>query len=162
MPTRTPARKGSTELDRRRAVTEAFVDLVNQVPDAPEGDITDLLGPILAAASWEDLQRQDGLPSSKMLAQTHSKVRVDMIAKKVSEKDSLTGYYLLCDGVNLATGEAFRFTAGGGQAVAVLSRLYVLGALPAYVEFTPVSTTSGNDAINAVVLGRDPSIVIDG
>lgn len=161
MPTRNIAPRKGAQVDRRTAVITQFVDLVNQVPDAPEGDITDLLGPLLAAKSWEDLQQSEGIPSSKALAQTHTKVRVDMIAKKVSDKDSLTGYYLLCDAVNLTTGEQFRFTAGGEQAVVVLSQLYVLKALPAYVEFVAVATTSGNDAINAVVLGRDPSTVID-
>ena len=142
-------RPGGQDLARREQVTAAFVQLVNQVPDAPEGDITDLLGPILAAKSWEELNTLDNLPSSKtMLGHT---VRVDAIAKKVSEKDTLTGYYLLCEGIDTTTGYKGRFTAGGEQAVAVLSQLHVLGALPALVEFVGVEVDSGNTAVNCKV-----------
>lgn len=156
----TPAQRPGGALATREAVTAAFVQLVNQVPDAPEGDITDILGPILAAANWEDLNSVDNLPSSKTMV--GHEVRVNSIAKKVSEKDTLTGYYLLCEGIDLDTGYRGRFTAGGEQAVAVLSQLHVLGALPAKVKFTAVTLTSGNEAINCKVLDTYPGATIDG
>lgn len=143
------------------AIREAFAVMVNQVPEAAPGDIADIIGPILQATSWEDLQLEDALPSSKTL--TGVRLRVESIARKPSDKDSVTGFYLLCKGARLDTGELVKFTAGGEQAVAVLTKLYLLGALPAFVEFRSVATTSGNDAINCAVLGVDPSKkVIDG
>lgn len=157
-----PARRtAGTEVSTRDQVIEKFVNLVNLVPDAPAGDITDLLGPILAAATWEDLQNTEGIPSSKSLAKAGHKIRVDDIAKKVSDKTSLTGYYLLCNGVDIDSGEVVRFTAGGAQAVAVLSQLHVLRALPAFVQFIAVGLLDGNEAINAVVLGSNPGRTID-
>lgn len=157
----TPAKGNrNTDAARVQAVTAAFVQLVNQVPDAPEGDITDLLGPILAAKSWEELNTLDNLPSSKTMID-HD-VRVNSIAKKVSEKDTLTGYYLLCDGIDLTTGYRGRFTAGGEQAVAVLSQLHVLRALPAKVRFLGVEVSSGNTAVNCKVVETYPGQTIDG
>ncbi len=157
-----PARtKGSEVLLSRDRITERFVALVNQVPEAAAGDITDLLGPILAAASWEELQNTETVPSSKSLAVRGDKIRVMDIARKVSDKTSITGYYLMCNGVNLDTGEALRFTAGGSQAVAVLSQLHVLGALPAFVQFIEVALADGNTAVNCKVLGVDPGRIVD-
>jgi len=156
----TPAKSnGNTGLARKEAVTAAFVQLVNQVPDAPEGDITDLLGPILAAASWEELNTLDNLPSSKTMV--GHEVRIDTAAKKVSEKDTMTGYYLLCEGVDFESGYKGRFTLGGEQAVAVVSKLYVLRALPAKVKFVEVPVTSGNTAINCQVLETYPNRTVD-
>lgn len=152
---------GGGHLAKREAVVAQFVQLVNQVPDAPEGDITDLLGPILAAQDWEDLNMADALPSSKTLV--GHEIRVDSIAKKVSDKESITGYYLLCDGIDFTTGETdLRFTAGGAQAVAVLSQLYVLRSLPAKVRFDAVDAGAGNTAINCKVLDTYPGATIDG
>lgn len=135
---------------RRRAAEAAFIQLVNQVPDAPEGDFLDLLGPILAAASWEVLADNDKLPSSKTLVGVE--LKLDSIAKKVSDKKSITGYYLFCEGVNLATGEPITWTAGGGQAVAVMSKLHALKALPAKIVYRSVETRGEGDAINCEVL----------
>jgi hypothetical protein len=132
-----------------------------QVPEAAPGDITDLLGPILAAKSWEDLQAKDGLPSSKTLAQTGHRIRVDSVARKLSDMDVLGDSYLLCEGTDLTTGEVIRFTAGGAECVAKLSTLYILGDLPAFVEFVPVDLPDKKQAINCHVLGGDPSKIID-
>lgn len=150
---------GGFDLAKREAIKARFIELVNQVPDAPEGDIADLLGPILAAKSWEELTPLDNLPSSKTMV--GHEVRVDAIAKKVSEKDTMTGYYLLCEGVDFGSGYVGRFTAGGEQAVAVLSQLHVLGALPAKVRFDEIDVTSGNKAINCKVLDTYPRSTID-
>lgn len=151
--------QGST-LARREAVIEAFTDLVLQVPEADAGDIADLLGPILDAQGWEQLGEQGSLPSSKTLVGVQ--LRVDSLSRKPSDNPTRTGFYLLAEGARLDTGEVLRFTAGGEQAVAVLSKLHQLKALPAFVRFDSVSTRSGNDAINCTVLGRDPSRIIDG
>lgn len=152
----------ATQIAKREAIAEQFVQLVLMVPEADPGDITDLLGPILAAQTWEDLQNEDGLPSSKTLAAAGHKIRVDEIHRKISDKDSLTGSYLLCDGSDLDTGEVIRFTAGGSQAVATLSQLHVLKSLPAYVQFVGVPMADGNTAVNCKVLGVIPSNTIDG
>lgn len=157
-----PARRAPAgEVDTRQRITEQFVALVNQVPEAAAGDITDLLGPIMAAASWEELQNTETVPSSKTLAVHGDKIKVLDIARKVSDKTSITGYYLMCNGVNIDTGEAIRFTAGGSQAVAVLSQLHVLRALPAFVQFVEVALPDGNTAINCKVLGVDPGRIVD-
>lgn len=157
-----PARRAPAgQVDTRQQITEQFVALVNQVPEAAAGDITDLLGPIMAAASWEELRNSEEVPSSKSLAARGDKIRVDSIARKVSDKTSITGYYLMCDGVNIDTGDVLRFTAGGSQAVAVLSKLYTLRQLPAYVQFVEVPLADGNTAVNCKVLGVDPSRIVD-
>lgn len=137
-------------LEKRQQTLAAFVALVNLVPDAPEGDVTDLLGPILAAQSWEDLAKDTTLPSSKTL--TDIPIRLESIAKRVSDKESITGYYLICDGFNMDTGESLRFTAGGGEAVAKMAQLHVLHELPAKIKFVPVQLPDGNIAINCKVL----------
>ena len=157
----TPAKSPDSALDVKRAeLVAAFVQLVNRVPDAPDGDITDLLGPILAAQDWEELNQSDKLPSSKTMI-GHD-IRVNTIAKKVSDKNSLTGYYLLCEGIDFATGYVGRFTVGGAQAVAVLSQLHVLGKLPAKVRFDEVPNEKGEGpAINCRVLDIYENAVID-
>lgn len=146
-------------LARREATMEAFTALVLTVPEAEAGDIADLLGPILAALDWEELNNVSTLPSSKTL--TGRQLRVDSIARKPGDKPSATGFYLLCEGFDISTGEELRFTAGGGHAVAVLSKLHALRALPAYVQFDVAVTTTNQEAINCTVLGRDPSKIID-
>lgn len=149
-----------TTLARREAVIEAFTELVLSVPEATAGDIADLLGPLVGATDWESLNTTDGLPSSKTLVGV--KLRVDSVSRKPSDKPTKTGFYLLCEGFNVDTGEAITWTAGGEQAVAVHAKLRQLGAMPAYVQYASVMTSSGNPAINCTVLGVDPSRVIDG
>lgn len=146
-----PARKPAQDAIpvSRAAILDAFTSLVLSVPEAPEGDIADLLGPIVNATDWEHLNPLDKLPSSKDLV-GHS-LRVESIRRVVSDKDSLTGFYFLASGNDINTGEVLKFTAGGEQSMAVLAKLHTLGNLPAVVKFTPVSTRSGNDAINCTV-----------
>lgn len=148
-----PAKKAAPNLAlaaRREATLVAFKELVNLVPLAEEGDIADLLGPILAAQDWEELNVAGKLPSSKTLVD-HT-VEIQDMRRKVSDQDSLTGYYLLCDAVDLKTAEFIRFSAGGAQAVAVLSKLYVMNLLPARVKFSAVKIADVGEAINAEVL----------
>ncbi len=135
---------------QREAVVAAFVQLVNRVPDEPAGDVTDLLGPILAATTWDGLNTTDKLPSSKTLV--GRELRLEQIGKKVTDKQSLTGYYLFARGVDLETGEPIRWTAGGGQAVAVMSQLHVLRELPAKIRYNAVDLDDGNQAVNCQVL----------
>ena len=146
----TPAPVNESMLAKRQAVLAQFIALVNQIPDAPEGDVTDLLGPILAAQSWEDLAKDTTLPSSKTLVDVPIKLKA--IAKRVSDKDSVTGYYLICDGQRLDTLEDFRFTAGGGEAVAKMAQLHVLRELPARIVFKAVEIEGVGVAINCKVL----------
>lgn len=152
MPKDNTAVASATEamIEKRARTLAAFVALVNMIPDAPEGDVTDLLGPILAAQSWEELAKDTTLPSSKTLVDVP--IRVEAIAKRVSDKDSITGYYLICDGFNMDTGEALRFTAGGGEAVAKLAQLHVLHELPAKIAFKAVEIDGVGTAINCKVL----------
>jgi hypothetical protein len=145
------ATTGDKQLSERQlAVVQSFIQLVNQVPEADAGDITDLLGPILAAATWEELNQADALPSSKTLVD--KELRLESIARKVSDKPSLTGYYLFCEGIDLTTGEKLRWTAGCAQAVAVMSQLHVLRELPAKIVYKAVATDGEGDAINCKVL----------
>lgn len=132
------------------AIMAKFSELVLQVPELESGDISDILGPILSADKWDDLQGQDALPSSKTLIGIP--LRVDSIGRKASDKPTATGFYLQCEGVNANSGEMVRFTAGGEQAVAVLSKLYMLDVLPAMITFVEVPLKSGNNAINCQVM----------
>lgn len=124
-----------------------FSELVTQVPLAEDGDGTELIARILEAESLEDLAEDDGLPSSKDLAPFTC--RVLSIARRQSDNPSMTGFYLIVDGVNTANGEVLRFSAGGEQTVAVLAKLHQLGALPCEVTFTEAQTKGGRTAINA-------------
>jgi hypothetical protein len=153
----TPAKSKSSEPAvpvSRDAIAEAFAALVYLVPEAAPGDVMDIIGPILQATDWEQLNNTEKLPSSQTLV--GHKLRVEKISRKPSDHPTGTGFYLLCEGVDLETGEQLRFTAGGTQAVAVLSKLFTLGNLPAFVQFSEVNTSAGNTAINAAVLGVDP------
>lgn len=152
--------KNDRTLARRAAIREAFVALVNTVPVAEDGDIADLLGPIIGAATWEELADQDLMESSKTLV--GKRIVVESVARAVSDHESLTGFYLQCEGVYPETGESIRFTAGGEHVVATLSKLYVLGALPAEVLFVQTETRSGNDAINCKVVDKMPSRTVEG
>ena len=149
--TKTPAPPlAGTTLAERERITGAFIALVTQVPDEPDGDVADLLGPILAAKSWEELNTVSTLPSSKTLV--GRELRLERVTKKVSDKQSITGYYLFCRGYDMATGEELRWTAGGGQAVAVMSQLHCLGELPAKIRYDAVDVGEGNTAVNCRVL----------
>lgn len=154
------APKQGPTLARRAATLEAFAQLVNMVPEAPDGDIADLLGPILAADNWEQLTETDEPLSSKTLL--NRRLVVNEISRKTSDHQSLTGFFLICEAHDPKTGEAIRFSAGGEHAVAVLSKLYVLGALPALVEFAAAETRSGNDAINCLVHDTMSPTIVNG
>lgn len=147
-------------LARRQATLEAFAQLVTQVPEAADGDIADLLGSIINADSWEDLSGDEEPMSSKTLL--GKRVIVQEISRKTSDHQSLTGFFLICEGWFPDSGEAIRFSCGGEQSVAVLSKLYVLGALPAIIEFRAVETRSGNDAINCVVHDTMSPTIVNG
>ena len=142
---------------RRDQARGEFVALVNQVPDSPPGDVADLLGPILAAGSWEDLDSTGGLPSSKTLIDVP--LRLESITKSVSDKDTLSGYFLMCDGVNMDTGEPIRWSAGGAQAVAVMAKLYVLRSLPAKIVYKAVEIPGVGTAVNCRVLDVFTTVV---
>lgn len=142
----------------RANVEDVFVQLLMSIPEAPEGDVLDVIAPILAAETWEDLQDVPGVLSSKSLAGIQ--LRVTGLTRKSSDYESITSSYLMCEGARLDTGETITFAAGGDQSLAVLAKLYSLGALPAYIRFDPVKTRKGNDALNCIVLGRDPAPVV--
>ena len=146
-------------LANREMIMAEFTALVMSVPEAPEGDVADLIGPILGASSLDDFQRPSKLPASKDLVGIP--LRLDGIARCLSDKPTRTGYYLICEGTRLDTGEVIRWTAGGEQSLAVQARLYTLGMLPAYITYMASSTRSGNDAINCQVNGTAQSETID-
>lgn len=151
---------GDVQPATRGAIIDAFKQLVFQVPEAPEGDITDILGGIIAADNLQALDRPDKLLASKDLVDVP--LRVEDLKRAPSNKDSLTGFYLRVYGTRLDTGEMFWHTAGGEQAVAFLSKLYVLGSLPAHIVYRSVDVGDGNKAINAKLAGPDDRRVVNG
>lgn len=146
-------------LANRETIMAEFTALVMSVPEAPEGDVADIIGPILGAASLDDFQRPAKLPSSKELVGIP--LRLETVERCLSDKPTRTGYYLMCQGARLDTGEVLRWTAGGEQTLAVQARLHSLHMLPAYITYVAASTRSGNDAINCQVNGTGQSETID-
>lgn len=131
------------------AALAQFSELVAQVPDAEDGDGLDIVARILNADTVDELAEDDGLPSTKDLAPFAP--HVQSIAKRASDHQSLTGYYLIVEAVS-THGEPLRFSAGGEQCVALLSKLHQLGAFPCQVSFEATPTKSGNTAINGKVI----------
>lgn len=153
-----PARRDQTLATREETIAQ-FAALVLSIPEAPEGDIADLIADVLNAQTLDDFQRPAKLPASKDLVGIP--LRLDKVERYLSDKPSLTGYYLMCHGARLDTGEVIRWTSGGEQSLAVQARLHHLGMLPAFVTYIASATRSGNDAINCRVDGSAASDVID-
>lgn len=127
------------------AAIAAFQELVNLVPEAVDGDGIDIVARILVADSVAELAEDDGLPSSKDLAPFGCTVTA--VSRRPSDHPGNTGFYLIVDAVS-THGEPIRFSAGGEQSVAMLSKLHVLKAFPCTVTFEKVTTKGGQTAIN--------------
>lgn len=146
-------------LAQRAAIMEQFTQLVLAIPEAPEGDVADIIGRVMTAQNLDDLQADNSLDASKDLLGV--RLRIDTLLRARSDKPTRTGYYLRCSGARLDTGEMLTFTAGGEQSMAVLGQVFALRLLPVYVQFEAAPTRSGNDAINCKVLGTAASNTID-
>lgn len=133
-----------------QAAIAAFANLVTQVPEATDDDGTGIIGRILEANDVSDLMAEDGLPSSQDLA--GKTLRVFSIARRPSDNPSMTGFYLIVEAEEVSTHKEYRHSAGGEQAVAMLSKLHVLGAFPATVRYDEVTTKGGKTAINCKVI----------
>lgn len=127
------------------AAIAQFQELVMQVPVAEDGDGTDIIARVLVADSVEELAADDGLPSSKDLAPFAP--HVQSISRRPSDHPSNTGFYLIVDAIT-THGEPIRFSAGGEQCVAMLSKLHQLGAFPMQCAFEIATTKSGREAVN--------------
>lgn len=126
-----------------------FSELVTMVPEMESSGIESIIDQIMNAETMEDLNMDEGLPSSKDLV--NQMIRVDAVYRRASDNPSRTGFYLICDGTLAEGGGQVRFTAGGEQAVAVLSKLCVMEKFPAVIQFVAVPVKSGFEAINCQV-----------
>lgn len=126
-----------------------FAELVTAVPELESDGLESIIDQILEATELEDFNMDDGLPSSKDLV--NQLIRVDQIHRRASDNPTRTGFYLICDGFRGEGGGSIRFTAGGEQAVAVLSRLHQLGKFPAVIQFVEVALKNQFTAINCQV-----------
>lgn len=103
-------------------------------------------------AEWEDAFKARGLKES-----VGRKFRIRGVrASESNFKDSRSGWYLICDVVDLDSGEADVLTVGGNVAMAQVLGLVKHGNLPWDVQVVAKEspTRSGYTPINLVSLGR--------
>lgn len=134
-----PARAGDPrELDLA-AVTDMAIAMGDSVPEAVSDDGAGIIGNLIGAGSWEDLNTISKLPNGKDM--TGRRIIVQAIARRPSElqaDDDATGvklpYYLVVDAVDERTGESVRWQTSAPALVVPLIKLHGWGKFPALVE----------------------------
>jgi hypothetical protein len=133
------ANAGPTGVADPAAIFDAAVALIEDIPEAPDGDGLGIIGALLDADDWEDLNRDAHLPNGKDVA--GQRLRVSSLARRLSDlgADDGTGgvrlpHYLVIDSVNIDTGEVVRWQTSAPALVVPLAKLHRWGRLPAIVQ----------------------------
>jgi len=115
-------------LASKPALVQAFLGMLDGVPE-PDGDAAaNIVGAILGAETAADLDKP--WDSDGMRELFDQVVIVESITKRPSDYTGGLGVYLGCQCLIEATGERKFVSCGGVSAVAQLVRAHTLGALP--------------------------------
>ena len=142
----------------RGAVLLAARELMALVPDAPEDDGSGILGRILAADDWEDLNSQTSLPNAKDVA--NRTLRYTGVVKRESDletEDDGSGlrldHYLVVDAVDIHNGEVVRFQTSAASVTLAIAKMVAFGKVPFVGTIRPVDkpTRRGFRPLNLTV-----------
>lgn len=153
LPAGTPGPAVMVPADRDAVVAQAIA-LIEEVPEAPESDGTEILDAILNAASWEQLNQSGKLPAAEDMA--GRMLRVTGVWRRPSDlADSLFPHYLVVESIDTHTGELCRWQTSSASPTLVLAKLVKFGKLPAVVKITMADklTARGFRPANIEVLG---------
>ena|ERR1700761_1081463 len=132
--------KGIEQTQMERAVA-MFTEIVNSIPEADDDGSGILLGALMAE-DWMDLNRPTGkLPSLEDITPAALLITRD-ITRHVSDIEGGLPFYLVCDAVNLTTGEPVRFQTSSKVPTIKIAKLYALDALPARVATSKAKTAT--------------------
>lgn len=129
-------------LEAAPGVKEAFLALVDAVPEAGGDAYSRIVAQILAAESVDDLDAPWQANSLRLML--NRPIRVDTIRRMPSDFTEGLGFFLVLDGVELDTGERITATTGSVAIVAQLVRAHSLGELPLTVIARASSRPSAN------------------
>jgi len=134
-----PARAGDPKVFDIAGVVDMALAMASMVPDAVDDDGSGIIGNLLEATSWEDLNAQSKLPNGKdvagrrLIVQALAKRQSDLTADEDSSGIKLP-FYLIVDAVDERTGEAVRWQTSAPALVVPLIKLHGWSKLPALCE----------------------------
>lgn len=109
------------------AVLAEFAKMTTALEAYPEGGLDSILTQIFTATTLDDYNKifdgDRGMP-------VNVNVQIDRIRYAKTDYPGGLPFYLVCDGVNLKTGEAREYTVGATVVVGTLVRAAFLGHLP--------------------------------
>lgn len=119
-------------------------ELVRQIPLADDAGTWGILEKLLAADSWQDLNKPWQGTSGRELA--GKRVMIRSVKARPSTIDAGPEIFLVAEGVNLATGEELTFTTSALAVLIQLATAHVKGWLPVVAEITAAAkpTARGN------------------
>lgn len=132
-----------------------FADMATLVP-TETGDATEnILGAILNAANWDDLDQP--WESSAVDALTGKVLKINSIVRRPSDFADGLGVFLVVRYTDTSSGELGVFTTSSLSVVAQLVRAYAAGWLPMYAEFIVAQrpTERGYRPHHLKIVGRD-------
>jgi hypothetical protein len=124
-------------------VEQQFAAMVTAIPEDDGNAMDDILATVLAAATWEDLNKAWESAKGEKLA--GRMLRIDTITRHESELAGSLGFFLVAKGVDTRTGESIAWPTGSIGVMAQLVRAYLQGWLPLFAEvvIAPRPTKSG-------------------
>lgn len=131
---------------RERALAQ-YPEMVTMIPEAEVSDGSEMVADVLMATSWEQLNDEAKLPSFEDLAP--ASFRVNAVTRAVSDIEGGLGFYLLVD-CQRQDGTTFKAQTSSAIPMAKLTKLFLLGALPAVVTVSKAqkATRGGKFPLN--------------
>lgn len=133
----------------REAQLAHIESLVLSVPEAESGDEFEILARLANATTPDELNMGDGLPAIKDLVGRTLIVRG--IARRESDKQYDTAWYLVIDATDANTGEEVRCQTSAKVAMMQLVQLHNMQAFPAWIRVDSKVTRNDMTAINLVI-----------
>jgi hypothetical protein len=111
------------------ATLAVFAQMAAGIPIADDDQAYEsIVSQILAAADVDALNAPWDTDAADRLA--GHQLKIEELTRRPSDFKGGLGMYLVCKGVDQATGERFTWTTGSVSVVAQLARAYYLGKLP--------------------------------
>lgn len=136
-----PARAGALKQYTIADVTDMALAMLAGVPEAADDDGAGIIGRLLDADNWEELNQESKLPNGQDVAGV--KMAVQAIAKRASDLAAdetgtgiQLGWYLMIDAVRTGHGDQLRWQTSAPGLMVPLMKLHQWGKLPAVVEVT--------------------------
>lgn len=149
----------STDLERAAAlspeVAEQFATMASLIPTETGDAVTNILGAILNAEDWEDLDKPwEASGAIKLEGKT---LRIyDLVRRPSDYRDGL-GVFLVVHYIDTDTGEAGVFTTSSVSITGQLVKAYAAGWLPLYAQVVVATraTEAGYKPHHLKFVGRD-------